>query len=84
MSEEKRQKVFTVYRMSGDKTKVPIGHIVERRKSLRHNNRIGLLQLARKKFTSLANETIFIGVCDEWSAESQKLNVELVAPGISA
>jgi len=68
MSEERRQKIFTVYRMnSEDKTKEPIGQIVERRKSMRRDNKIGLLQLARERFSSGADELVYIGTCDDWS-----------------
>jgi len=66
MSEEKALKVFTVYRMNFEKcTKEPIGEIVERRKSNRQNNRIGLLQLARKRFSSCTDEAVRIGVFED-------------------
>jgi hypothetical protein len=72
MSEEKDQKVFTVYRVNfEDRTKEPIGQIVERRKSSRLNNHIGLLQLARKQFSSCTDEAVRIGVYDDWSEETK-------------
>ena len=68
MSEESPQKVFTVYRMNfEDKKKEPVGQIIERRKSSRLNNRIGLLRLARQKFSFGEDEAICIGMCDDWS-----------------
>ncbi len=60
------EKIFTVYRMNYEhSTKEPIGKIVERRKSSRHNNHIGLLQLARKQFSSSTDEALRIGVFDD-------------------
>jgi hypothetical protein len=65
MSDEKSVRVFTVYRMNLEQsTKEPIGEIVERRKSIRHNNFIGLLQLARKRFSSSTDDAVRIGVSD--------------------
>jgi len=85
MSEEKQQRVFTVYRMNFEKkTKEPIGQIVERRKSMRSNNRIGLLHLAREKFSSGVNESVCIGTCDDLSEMGAKPGVKLILPGVTA
>jgi hypothetical protein len=66
MSEKGNEKVFMVYRMNFEqRTQEPIGEIVERRKSTRLNNRIGLLQLARKQFSSCTDEAVRIGVFEE-------------------
>jgi hypothetical protein len=66
MSKERTERVFTVYRMNFEmRTKEPIGQIVERRKSTRINNHIGLLQLARKRFSTSTDEAVRIGVYDE-------------------
>ncbi len=66
MSENRNDKVFTVYRMNFEqRTQEPIGEIVERRKSTRLNNHIGLLQLARKRFSSCTDEAVRIGVFSE-------------------
>lgn len=71
MSEEKNERVFTVYRMNfEERTKEPIGQIVERRKSTRQNNHIGLLQLARKQFSSTTDEAVRIGVYDDWNGNT--------------
>ncbi|MBP2684225.1 MAG: hypothetical protein H6Q79_2264 [Deltaproteobacteria bacterium] len=71
MSEEKNERVFTVYRMNFEEsTKEPIGQIVERRKSTRQNNHIGLLQLARKQFSSTTDEAVRIGVYDDWNGNA--------------
>jgi hypothetical protein len=60
------EKIFTVYRLNYEQcTKEPLGKIVERRKSSRHNNYIGLLQLARKKFSTNTDEALHIGVFDD-------------------
>jgi len=60
------EKIFTVYRVNYEQsTKEPIGKIVERRKSSRHNNQIGLLQLARQRFSSTTDEALHIGVFDD-------------------
>jgi len=49
----------TVYRVDYvRKTKVPIGQVVERRRSDRGDNLIGLLRLARKSFSSSPQEAI--------------------------
>jgi len=65
-----KRKVFTVYRMDFEqRTKEPIGEIVERRKSTRHNNYIGLLQLARRQFSSSTEEAVRIGVYDALPGE---------------
>ena len=66
MNDEMTGKIFTVYRMNFEKsTKEPIGKIVERRKSSRLTNQIGLLQLARKQFSSSTDEALRIGVSDD-------------------
>jgi hypothetical protein len=60
------EKVFTVYRVDYEQmTREPIGEIVERRKSSRHNNRIGLLQVARRQFSSSTDEALRISVFDD-------------------
>ena len=66
MSDERNERVFTVYRMNfEERTQEPIGQIVERRKSTRLNNHIGLLQLARKQFSSTTDEAVRIGVFEK-------------------
>ena len=66
MGDDKTEKVFTVYRVDYEqKTREPIGKIVERRKSSRQNNQIGLLQLARRQFSSSTDEALRIGVFDD-------------------
>jgi hypothetical protein len=66
MSDGQPLKVFTVYRMNFEqRTREPIGEIVERRKSTRLNNHIGLLQLARKRFSSCTDEAVRIGVFED-------------------
>jgi len=73
MNEEGRR-VFTVYRMNPeDKTRAPIGRIIERRKSERLCNRVGLLQLARKEFSHDMDEMVCIGLHDDWPEEAQVL-----------
>ncbi|GAB4370690.1 MAG: hypothetical protein Kow00128_17900 [Deltaproteobacteria bacterium] len=54
---------MTVYRVDYvRKTKVPIGRVVERRKTERGDNLIGLLRLARKTFSAGPQEAIQIVV----------------------
>jgi|AP12_2_1047962.scaffolds.fasta_scaffold285187_1 hypothetical protein len=66
MSDGITGKIFTVYYIDYEqRTREPIGKIVERRKSSRENNRIGLLQLARRQFCSSTDEALHIGVFDE-------------------
>ena len=70
---EEAQRVFTVFRVNPENmTREPIGRIVERRKAERLCNRIGLLQLARKKFPFDMDE-ICIGLREDWSGETQGL-----------
>jgi hypothetical protein len=53
----------TVYRVDYvRKMKVPIGTVVERRVKDRGNNIIGLLRLARKAFSTSAEEAFHIAV----------------------
>ena len=66
MSEGRTDRVFTVYRFDYEhRTREPIGHVVERRKSARQNNFIGLLQLARRRYASSTDEALNIGVSDD-------------------
>jgi len=70
MSDERNERVFTVYRMNFEqRTQEPIGQIVERRKSTRLNNHIGLLQLARKQFSSTTDEAVRIGVFEDMTGD---------------
>ncbi|MEW6721129.1 MAG: hypothetical protein AB1346_11825 [Thermodesulfobacteriota bacterium] len=70
MNDEKPGRVFTVYRMDFEqRTQEPIGEILERRKSMRQNNHFGLLQLARKLFSTSADEAVRIGVADASAGE---------------
>jgi len=72
---KERQRVFTVYRMNPeDKTREPIGRIIERRKSERFCNRFGLLQLARKEYSHIVDEMVCIGLHDDWPEEAQGLS----------
>jgi|AP12_2_1047962.scaffolds.fasta_scaffold525780_2 hypothetical protein len=66
MGDVKSDKVFTVYRVDHEqRIREPIGEIVERRKSSRHNNLLGLLQLARRQFSSGTEEALRISVFDD-------------------
>ncbi len=59
-------RVYTVYRLDHERmTREPIGEIVERRKSSRQANATGLLQLARRKFSSCTDEALHIGVLED-------------------
>ncbi len=53
----------TVYRIDyAKKTRVPIGTVVERRKKDRGDNLLGLLRVARKTYSSLAQDSIQIAI----------------------
>jgi len=66
MADATERKVYTVYRIDFEReTREPIGEIVERRKSSRVNNRLGLLQIARQRFSSSTDEALHIGVLDD-------------------
>jgi hypothetical protein len=66
MADGNSDKVFTVYRVDYERrTREPIGEIVERRKSSRHDNRVGLLQVARRQFSSSTDEALRIRVFDD-------------------
>lgn len=53
----------TVYRVDYTrKTRVPIGFVVERRRTERGNNLFGLLNLARKAFSRDPREALSIAV----------------------
>jgi len=54
---------ITVYRVDYvRKTKIPIGWVVERRNKERGNNLIGLLRVARRSFSTSAQEALQIAV----------------------
>ena len=56
-------KQVTVYRVDYvKKTKVPIGHVVERRTKERGDNLIGLLRLARKTYSRSPQDALHIAV----------------------
>ncbi len=56
-------KNITVYRVDYvRKTRVPIGMVVERRAKERGDNLIGLLRMARRAFSSSAQEALHIAV----------------------
>lgn len=56
-------KQVTVYRVDYvKKTKVPIGHVVERRTKERGDNLMGLLRLARKRYSRSPQEALHIAV----------------------
>ncbi len=56
-------KQVTVYRVDYVKrTKVPIGHVLERRTKERGDNLIGLLRLARKTYSRSPQEALQIAV----------------------
>ncbi len=56
-------KHVTVYRVDYvKKTKVPIGHVLERRTKERGDNLIGLLRLARKTYCSTPQDALHIAV----------------------
>ena len=56
-------KNVTVYRVDYvRKMKVPIGLVVERRKTERGNNILGLLCMARKSFSSSPEEAFHIAI----------------------
>lgn len=66
MSEAGDERVFTVYRVDYvHRTRVPIGEILERRRSPRGNNAIGLLQLARRQYSASTDEALSIGIFDD-------------------
>ncbi len=53
----------TVYKIDyAKKTRVPIGTVVERRKKDRGDNLLGLLRVARKTYSSLAQDSIQIAI----------------------
>ena len=59
----RRMKQVTVYRVDYvKKTRVPIGHVVERRTKERGDNLIGLLRLARQRYSSSPQEALEIAV----------------------
>lgn len=56
-------KQVTVYRVDYvKKTKVPIGHVLERRTKERGDNLIGLLRLARKMYCRTPQDALHIAV----------------------
>lgn len=56
-------KQVTVYRVDYvKKTKVPIGHVLERRTKERGDNLIGLLRLARKTYCRTPQDALHIAV----------------------
>ncbi|MGE5190077.1 MAG: hypothetical protein ACM3NF_08485 [Gemmatimonadota bacterium] len=56
-------KRVTVYRVDYvKKTKIPIGHVVERRAKERGDNLLGLLRLARKRYSRSPQEALSIAV----------------------
>ncbi len=56
-------KQVTVYRVDYvKKTRVPIGHVVERRTKERGDNLVGLLRLARKRYGSSPQDAFQIAV----------------------
>ncbi len=56
-------KSVTVYRIDYvRKTRVPIGTVVERRKTDRGDNLLGLLRIARKTYSNSAQDSIQIAV----------------------
>ncbi len=56
-------KIVTVYRIDYlKKTRVPIGVVVERRKRDRGENLLGLLRVARKTYSSAAEDSIQIAI----------------------
>lgn len=53
----------TVYRVDYvRKTRVPIGHVLERRRKERGDNLLGLLRLARKRYSRSPQEALQIAV----------------------
>lgn len=66
MADAMNARVYTVYRVDYERsTREPIGEIVERRKSSRQNDRLGLLQMARRRFACTTDEALHIGVFDD-------------------
>ena len=56
-------KPVSVYRVNyARKTRVLVGTVIERRKTERGDNMIGLLRLARKKFAASPEEAFFIAL----------------------
>ncbi len=56
-------KQVTVYRVDYvKKTKVPIGHVVERRTKERGDNLVGLLRLARARYCTSPQDALHIAV----------------------
>ncbi|OGP81358.1 MAG: hypothetical protein A2Z13_06430 [Deltaproteobacteria bacterium RBG_16_64_85] len=63
--ERRPLKTIMVYRMDiKNMRKEPIGILIERRKSERENNAVGMLRLARKKFAKTEEESKRIVIGD--------------------
>lgn len=59
MSDNKKIKIFTVYMVDYQlKMRLPVGSLVERRRTERGNNQKDLLCLARQRFASNPNDAL--------------------------
>ena len=59
------ERLFSVYKVEG-KSRILLGGLVERRKSRRvKSNRVGLVELAKRKFTESPDEDIKIVLKEE-------------------